>query len=192
MYITWGSRLYGKVDEVKGLFYVKTKFGHCQFIPFIPIKSFIILTESGGKFQGVPIGLNTKSWMVTWGRTALFGALIPVSIFCMAMWGEVGNGGSVMLAILATVGMALVVGGLLVLFLHKRVRYASYPRAVQLAEKVGLNPVGHVMIEMAFGKMSQEEGRQLIAQLKAAPPPAPSDSSPDSADSPIDLAALDS
>jgi hypothetical protein len=39
MIIVWGSRLYGKVDAVPGLFHVATRFGHIWYLPLIPMGS---------------------------------------------------------------------------------------------------------------------------------------------------------
>src|SRR3954468_4659567 len=68
MLIIWGSRLYGKVDEVPGMFHVATKFGHLWYIPLIPIGSHIVLEQSGRSWRGMPVGLSGKSVLAAWLR----------------------------------------------------------------------------------------------------------------------------
>ena len=41
MVYVFGSRLYGKVDNVKGLFHVATKFGHFDYFPLFPMGSWV-------------------------------------------------------------------------------------------------------------------------------------------------------
>jgi hypothetical protein len=45
--IIWGSRLYGKTDEVPGLVQVATRFGHFDYLPLIPMGSHLIFEETG-------------------------------------------------------------------------------------------------------------------------------------------------
>src|SRR5438067_10436975 len=79
MYIVWGSKLMGKVDVVPGLFHVATKFGHIYYIPLIPTASFVVMSQDGTGFRGVPIGLSFKSIMVAWLRVGLFLAAMIAS-----------------------------------------------------------------------------------------------------------------
>lgn len=61
MIYVWGSRLYGKVDNVKGLFHVATKFGHFDYIPLIPMGSWVITEQTGNGWRGVRIPVSLKS-----------------------------------------------------------------------------------------------------------------------------------
>src|SRR5438874_13693924 len=79
MYIVWGSKLMGKVDVVPGLFHVATKFGHIYYIPLIPTASFVVLSQDGQGFRGVPIGLSIKSILLAWLRVALLIAAVIAS-----------------------------------------------------------------------------------------------------------------
>jgi hypothetical protein len=58
-----GERFYGYVDHVPGLAYIATRFFHLNFVPLIPLGSFVIVdgTESEKGFQGQRIGWNAKS-----------------------------------------------------------------------------------------------------------------------------------
>src|SRR5262245_57714915 len=64
-----GTRTFGKVDQVPGLFYVATRFGHFDFLPFIPMGSYVFLDD--GSQRGVPIGTSGKSVLVAWLRAIL-------------------------------------------------------------------------------------------------------------------------
>jgi hypothetical protein len=84
MIVVHGSQLYGKVDQVPGLFYVATKFFYLQFIPLIPLKSYVVPEDAKAKgMDGVPIRLSGKSILFTWLRTALIlggGVLAVIAI----------------------------------------------------------------------------------------------------------------
>src|SRR3954451_16881728 len=76
MFFIFGSRLWGKVDEVPGLFHVGTRFGHINFVPLIPMQSYVILSQDGGSVRGVQIPLSGKSILIAWGRAV--GALSAI------------------------------------------------------------------------------------------------------------------
>src|SRR5215207_6184396 len=82
--IIFGTRLYGKVDHVPGLFYVATKFFHVQFVPLVPAGSFLIIDD--GSERGVAIGVSGKSILVAWLRAALVvGGIVAVVLGVMAL-----------------------------------------------------------------------------------------------------------
>src|ERR1700733_10548478 len=66
--IVYGSRLMGKCDDVPGLFHVATKCFHIDYIPLAPLQSYIVLSKSGTKFNGVKIPLSLKSFGLAWMR----------------------------------------------------------------------------------------------------------------------------
>src|SRR5262245_60330158 len=76
-----GTHLYGKVDQVEGLFYVATKFLHLNFLPLVPLGSHLVFagTEKDGGFRGVPLGWSFKSIAFTYLRLALL-ALLALGI----------------------------------------------------------------------------------------------------------------
>lgn len=63
MIIIFGERMYGKVDRVPGVCYVITIFAHLNFIPLIPVRSYIVVegTEEGGEFRGKQVSVCLKS-----------------------------------------------------------------------------------------------------------------------------------
>jgi hypothetical protein len=58
-----GKRLCGKVDRVPGLFYVSTMFFHIDYVPLVPVSSFLVFegTEQGEQFRGMQIKMSGRS-----------------------------------------------------------------------------------------------------------------------------------
>ncbi|HEV3116010.1 MAG TPA: hypothetical protein VGY58_03080, partial [Gemmataceae bacterium] len=85
MLVIHGTSLYGKVDQVKGLFHVATLFFHLNWIPIIPRASYLILERaSAGASQGIPLGMSGKSILFAWGRCALLiGGCFVAPVFCL-------------------------------------------------------------------------------------------------------------
>jgi hypothetical protein len=167
MIFIYGTRLYGKVDEVPGLCHVATRFFHVWFLPLIPVGSYIVVSQGkGGKgsFNGRGIGLDVKSTLVAWGR---FGLLIAGGIFSLmgtglmarpqTMWEGVG---------LIAAGVLMIAAGVF-LWAHRSVCRASYPRAVRLAEKLGLSEEGLVLLELAYGRVTEAEAQETLRTLRA-------------------------
>lgn len=80
MIIVWGQRLCGRVNQVDNEIHVATKFFHIQYIPLIPLQSFIIInhTEEKGEFKGLPIPMSIKSVLAAYLRTSL---IVGVLVF---------------------------------------------------------------------------------------------------------------
>ncbi|MBI4852344.1 MAG: hypothetical protein HY819_11155 [Acidobacteria bacterium] len=91
MIIVWGERLYGKVNQVDNQIHVATRFFHIQFIPLIPLQSFIVIngTESDGQFQGLAIAMSLKSVLAAYLRTLLvIGCIVFIFRAFMMFSGE--------------------------------------------------------------------------------------------------------
>ncbi len=134
MVIFWGTRLYGKVDHVPGLFYVSTHFAYLQFIPLFPTASYLILdgTEGSQGFRGVKIPMNGKSVLVGYLRASLFVGVLLLAGFGIAK-----------LAKETTVGAALIAAGLacgLIFWLSYRLTRPGPQRALRLASQAGIEP----------------------------------------------------
>lgn len=80
MIIIFGEKSYGKVDRVPGVCYVVTIFAHLNFLPLIPLRSYIVIegTESGGEFRGKEIPTSLKSTAAGYARV-WFGLLAIVT-----------------------------------------------------------------------------------------------------------------
>ncbi len=85
-----GEQMYGKVDHVPGLFYVSTMFWHINFVPIIPLRSYVVLesTVRNERFQGKQIGWNAKSVLVGYLR----GWSAAVGIIALVVAGVAGSG----------------------------------------------------------------------------------------------------
>jgi hypothetical protein len=76
MIYVFGTRSYGYVHRVPGLGYVITQFGHFNYVPLFPTKSFFVLegSESGDEFRGVELPMSGKSvlagYIRVWGGLA--------------------------------------------------------------------------------------------------------------------------
>jgi hypothetical protein len=130
MIVFFGSRNYGKVDHVPGLFYVVTGFFYIQFIPLFPTGSILVLDD--GKERGFKLGMSGKSIFFAYLRAALiiggpaailFGVLElmknpPVSI------------GLIIVGVVATVFF----------FLSYKLAKPSPQRALRLANQAGIPP----------------------------------------------------
>src|SRR5262249_17385267 len=79
--IIFGEQRYGKVDQVPGLFYVVTRFLHVQFVPLVPLGSYLILNGkfAGGNEAEIKIGLSGKSILFAWFRAALWAFAVVIT-----------------------------------------------------------------------------------------------------------------
>ena len=129
MVIHFGTRLYGRVDVVPGVFHVATEFFHVLLVPLVPLRSWLVLKEEGvilPRFSGVRIPLSWKSVMAGWirGFAAIHALpLAMVAIITLAQGEEIGAG----LAMLATAGIA---GG--IAWGTPRLSQATFQRAQEL------------------------------------------------------------
>jgi hypothetical protein len=70
-----GTSLYGRVDQVRGLFYAATSFFHIAYFPLLPLRTYLIMdgTQEGDAFRGSPIQLSWKSIFFAYLRLGLIG-----------------------------------------------------------------------------------------------------------------------
>jgi hypothetical protein len=68
MIFIWGFRLFGRVDEVPGIFHVATKFFHIWYIPLIPTGSRLVLGKTPAGTLGLPVPFRVKSMLLAWLR----------------------------------------------------------------------------------------------------------------------------
>jgi hypothetical protein len=140
MFFHVGTHLYGKVDQVPGLLHVGTQFFHLNFVPLVPMGSYLVLhgVSNSDETPGMPIPWSRKSVFFGWGRAALWiGAtslLVSAAveaIRCLENQGDWVEAG----------GMAL---GAIVMFvllpISYRLTHASPLRALELAKIAGIEP----------------------------------------------------
>lgn len=151
MVIVWGSKLMGKVDVVPGLFHVATKFGHLWYLPLIPTGTFVVLSESGDSFQGVPVSMSFKSIAFAWLRAFLVIQAVAAVLWVVMMAADGKPGEWVGPAVYAAVVCAL---GWFVTR-SKVCTQASAKRAAQLAEQIGLSDAGVEHLLKVYGQSGQ-------------------------------------
>ena len=77
MIVFFGTRQYGKVDHVPGLFYIATNFFYLQFVPLFPTGTVLVLDD--GSQRGVTLGLSGKSVLFTYLRAVtLLGGILAM------------------------------------------------------------------------------------------------------------------
>jgi hypothetical protein len=140
MFFHVGTQLYGKVDQVPGLLHVGTQFFHLNFVPLVPMGSYVVLEgrPASDDTPGVPIEWSRKSVFFGWlraalwiGASALLVSAIVEAIRCLENKGDwLDVGGQALAAIVLFV----------LLPLTYRMTRASPLRALALAKVAGLEP----------------------------------------------------
>ena len=164
MIVIWGSGVYGKVDEVPRLFHVATRFGHLYYVPLIPLGSVAVLENSADGFQGVNIPLSGKSVIFAWLRAILVVGAIAGTIYGLVQLSE-GHGSE---GFGFLIGAAVALGGWVYSKKARGINRASYARAVQLGELLGISEEARLMIEVAYGQMTAEEAAGRLAAVRPA------------------------
>jgi len=155
--------MYGRVDEVPGLFYVATKFGHILRIPVIPLGSHIVVDEAKDGWRGMPIGLSWKSVLAAYLR----GLFMGVGVLLMVAGGigyfssASGAGGAALASRLFGFGTVSVAIGLISCMLWARPTKARFE---QLCAQLGIDP--HEPLEAAeeLGEPASEAQTRLRGQ----------------------------
>jgi hypothetical protein len=147
----FGTRLMGRVDDVPGMFHVATKCWHINFVPFVPVQTYIVLSKNGRQFRGIKIPLSLKSWGMAWLRFLGWGGVaagVIVLIVGLTSRAEARPEeyipGFIVLAISALL--------LAIAYLIKPLRRASYDRAVALAKLASLNEAGLEQLRQIYGQ----------------------------------------
>ena len=146
----FGQMRCGKVDQFAGLFHVVTEFFHVNFVPLVPVRSFLVPTLDvplmGGTGGEVPIKLSVKSVLTAWVRTALVLLVLFNVLFFLGnlvrwvvTWARPGAAPPPeMLPDALLNPLALAIGFAIFLGLTYRFSKAGYDRAVELAALLGL------------------------------------------------------
>lgn len=145
--IHFGEMKCGKVDQFGKLFYVVSDFFHVNFVPLIPLRSHLMLTEppAGTEEEQLQIRMSVKSVLMAWIRTALVllvlvnGIAVLRNLTRLVFFvkpGQAPRPEAVWDAVLNP--LWLVVGFLIFFGLTYRFSRASWTRALHLAALVGL------------------------------------------------------
>lgn len=161
MIIVLGSGLYGDVDAIPGIGNVATNFGHLYYLPLIPTGSHFILEQTSDGWRGVPIGWSMKSILMAWLRLGLgFLALISGVVAATELMDhKQGSGIGLSIACVAFIAMFIAT---------KRMKFftvASYERAKQLADQIGLTEQALVMLDLYYGELSESDAQRKLEDL---------------------------
>ncbi len=166
-----GVKLYGKSDQVPGLFYVATHFFHVAFCPLIPVLSYLIVegNERGEKFQGQRIGLSFKSVFFGWLRAWLLISSGVILLWAMdladnALGGRPGGETAIVLGIFVIIQL----GAFGYSYLLSR---AGPKRALKLATRVGIPPevLAPYFVHYDFGTTPDDESRTAAEDVVELP-----------------------
>jgi len=143
----YGTRLFGQADRVAGLFSVRTKFFHINFVPLIPLASYLVFEQTGSSQpRGVELKkLRWNSVLLAWMRTPLWIACLGALLF--AVIGAVHHDWQVAGPIS---GVAAAAGA--AWYGSYRFAQASFERAGELASLARLTPDAVALIEQRFGR----------------------------------------
>jgi hypothetical protein len=164
MVVIWGSGLYGKVDEVPELCHVATRFGHLYYIPLLPLGSYAVFEKNGDDFSGAALPLSFKSILVAWLRAGMIVGVVAAAIFSLISFAERNALEGAAGIVLALMAIGLLWGS----YSWSGITRANYHRAKQIAERCGVNPLGMLMIEVAYGRLTAAEADAELAKLHAA------------------------
>ena len=93
--VVYGKDFFGTVDRVPGEYHVATLFRHVQYLPLVPVGSFLVLEDESGRDTDDcrPIPLSGKSVSIAYLR-ALLALVVLFSGLMGALMGAVYFGGS--------------------------------------------------------------------------------------------------
>lgn len=162
MSLHFGTKLMGKVDEVPRMGYVSTQFFHVNYLPLIPTGTYFILEENGDNFRGVTLPLSFKSILVAWLRALLFlGFIVAVVVAIIAASDQ-----KTPVAITAGTLGVFAVATFWCTYYIPLVSRASYQRAMDLAQRIGLNEEAVLMLEVAYGRKSAAEADLELERIE--------------------------
>lgn len=90
--ISWGRRLYGKVDEVPGRCHVATLFFTFCYLPLVPLETWLVTSKKSRglrqSFTGMRIPMSWKSCALAWiriivGSFLFVSGIVSVSAACV-------------------------------------------------------------------------------------------------------------
>ncbi len=159
MIIMFGTRLYGKVDRVPGLFYVASHFAYLNYVPLFPTGSYLVFegSESGEQFRGVPLGINGKS--VMFGYLRAVSLLVGVALIALGFVALMDND--------VNFGIALIVAGIvaeLAFLLSYRLGRPSPARALALANRAGIPPETIARAFVTAGLISEQHDLEAFRE----------------------------
>jgi hypothetical protein len=108
MIIVYGTRFWGKADEIKGVGHVSCRFVHIMFVPLVPIETMFMLPGD----RGVKLPFSFKAAVSGWLRGgALLGAISSgIGVAALAAQGELIGAATCAVSCALSVGFFWLVG----------------------------------------------------------------------------------
>ncbi|MEM7234280.1 MAG: hypothetical protein AAF517_19030 [Planctomycetota bacterium] len=151
--IIFGTRNYGKTDNIADSFHVSTRFFHIWFVPLLPLGSYLMAETTDDEDWGISVPFSFKSTLLGWAR---FPALIAG--VCLVLV-PVPGGGTTVAGVVCLVMFA-------VAMFAPQLRNASYDRAVELCEVAQLPAQTRVAVDLHYGEISEHEAQRLFAEIE--------------------------
>lgn len=161
MYISWGTDLYGSVDEIPGVGHVATKFGFINYVPILPMGTYFVVAQTGDGWRGVDLPVSFKSILVAWLRTAAFIGIISTGIW-LAIEGFAYRDNRPNDVLAAGVWFAACVCVMWASMKWRLLVGASYERAIEIADQIKAGDEMRIHIEFVYGRITQEEAQTAM------------------------------
>ncbi len=172
--IVYGVRKFGKVDALENGAHVATQFVHIWFVPLIPLKTHLVVSEDGNNYQGIPLPFSFKSLLAAWLRCFLvFSTLGALAVmFAAIAEGEIEGLDAVIAAPIAGVAAAALIATFV---LSYRFFKPSPERARELEAKMG-GGVDEALLEAILAQAASRKESEASAPPSVTSPsitPAP-------------------
>jgi hypothetical protein len=158
MLYIFGTKTYGKVDHLPGLFYVSTTFFHVNFVPLFPTGSYLIIDD--GKERGMKIGWSGKSIFFAWMRALAFAG--GIGLACLGVF-ELAEHHIVPAVILVAMGIL----GVLFFFLSYKLARPGPRRALRIASQAGIAPEILARYFVETNMLQPDELEQLLSEFRS-------------------------
>ena len=169
MLVIWGSKLYGKVDEIEGVGHIATQFGHLFWIPLLPMNSYFVTHEEGGHFEGTPLGLQAKSVFAGYARVFSVLFFLAGLSALNALYSPHGDFDPEKMGTYKTmIAMGLFSIPLFCAAFRPALKRASYETACALAKRLGLDRKMQTYIDFCYGRISEDEAEQRMESIDAS------------------------
>ena len=125
MIIFFGTKSYGKVDNIPGVCHVATDFLHIQFLPLIPVGTYAVCSDK----HRVRLPLSFKSILMAWFRVLLLMCSVTAGLFAVTGFAENHPADGTVSSIFTV----LIIGLLVLTYRLRSVGVVSESRTRQLA-----------------------------------------------------------
>jgi hypothetical protein len=163
-----GVRNFGGTDQVPGLFHVQTRFFHFDFIPLVPLGSYLMIdvrsmNDARRKRLAIEIPVSIKSIAVAWVRFLATAAMIGAFVWFVI---GVSHPEPVLVDCLASFGTWAVTTAIAAYLMWGRwTRYATYQRATEIVSQ--LQPGTRAALQRLVDRHFQQAGAFVTVPCEA-------------------------